>query len=176
MTKNKTHDLTPLYAILYIVLGMVLMIWPDMSSGVICWILGAGGVLCGLYYFFGVWQSYRQGMPFQANLVLGVIFLALGIFCISSPKIVLSILPFLLGAVLLINGATKVPRCIEMKKFNFMYWWLELIFAVVTTVLGVVLIFNPFSLVRISIIFFGASVLVSGISDLVMFVWSGRSR
>ena len=77
---------------------------------------------------------------------------------------------------LLLDGASKIPRALEMRSFGFSRWWVEMLFAVVTAVLGLVLVFNPFSLVRLSVIFFGVSLLISGISDLVMAVWAGRYR
>ncbi|MGI5894749.1 MAG: HdeD family acid-resistance protein [Candidatus Merdivicinus sp.] len=173
---KKTGFYYGILPILYIVLGIILIIWPTMSSSIFCWIVGIGALLYGLFHLFSFWQASREGFSFRIELILGIIFAALGIFCLISPRTILSILPFFLGVILLIDGASKIPRAMEMKELGFSRWWIELLFAVVTAILGLILVLNPFSLVRFSVIFFGVSLLVSGITDLVMTTWSGRYR
>lgn len=173
---KKSYDLSGILPILYIVLGIVLMIWPGMSSSIFCWIVGIGALLYGLFHLFQFWQNSKDGFAFRMELVLGILFGALGLFCLISPRTILSILPFFLGVILLIDGAAKIPRALEMRTWGFGRWWIELLFAIVTAILGLILVLNPFSLVRFSVMFFGVSLLISGITDLVMTVWSGRYR
>ena len=173
---KKSPSLTGLLPVAYIILGLILILWPSMSSSIFCWIVGIGSLVYGLFHLLNFWRAAQSGGGGRGELAVGIILAALGIFCLASPRTILSILPFFLGAMLLLDGASKIPRALEMRSFGFSRWWVEMLFAVVTAVLGLVLVFNPFSLVRLSVIFFGVSLLISGISDLVMAVWAGRYR
>ena len=46
----------------------------------------------------------------KGELILGVIFSALGVFCLITPQTVVSILPFLLGVVLMLDGIQQNPE------------------------------------------------------------------
>lgn len=171
---KKSAALSALLPVGYILLGIVLMIWPTMSTDIFCLVVGVGALVFGIFYLIRYWQNCREGFTFRLELVLAVVLAALGIFCLVTPRTLLSILPFFLGVVLLIDGVGKIPRALEMKELGFPRWWVELLFAVLTVALGLVLVINPFSLVRVSVIFFGASLAISGVTDLFMMAWSAR--
>lgn len=173
---RKSSALAGLLPVAYIVLGLILILWPSMSSNIFCRLVGIGALVYGLFHLLNFWRGAQNGTGSKGELAVGILLAALGIFCLASPRSILSILPFFLGALLLLDGASKIPRALEMRALGFSRWWVELLFALLTAVLGLVLVFNPFSLVRLSVIFFGVSLLVSGVSDLVMSVWAGRYR
>lgn len=172
--KYKETTVPVLLALGYVVLGMILVIWPTEAAKALCWIIGICSLLFGVYHFVRYWQSSRSGFTFTFELVLSVIFVLLGIFCLVSFRTLLSFLPFILGIALVIDGAAKLPRAFSMREFGFSRWWVELLLALLLAILGLILIFDPFSLVRFSVVFFGASLVVSGISDLLMILWSSH--
>ncbi len=169
---RKSSALTGLLPVAYIALGLILILWPSMSSGIFCRLVGIGALAYGLLHLLNFWRFARG----RGELAAGILLAALGVFCLVSPRAILSILPFFLGALLLLDGAVKLPRAFEMRALGFSRWWVELLFAALTAVLGLVLVLNPFGLVRLSVIFFGVSLLISGVSDLVIAAWMGRYR
>lgn len=173
---KKSAALSALLPVGYILLGIILMVWPSMSADLFCLVVGIGALVFAIFYLVRYWQNCREGFTFQMELVLAIVLAALGIFCLVTPRTLLSILPFFLGVVLLIDGVGKIPRALELKSLGFSRWWIELLFALLTAALGLVLVLNPFSLIRISIIFFGASLAISGVTDLFIMAWFGHSR
>ena len=80
---------------------------------------------------------------------------------------VLSFLPFLLGLILLLVGLSKLPFAIDayhMKTPSFRYL---LVSSIAPLVLGAVLLWNPFGAVKGMIAFFGLSLIIAGVSDLL---------
>ncbi|HIV18144.1 MAG TPA: DUF308 domain-containing protein [Candidatus Merdivicinus intestinigallinarum] len=173
---KKSPVLSALLPVGYILLGLALIIWPSMSTDIFCLVVGVGALAFGIFYFARYWQTKRAGFSLQAELIIAIVLAALGIFCLVTPRTLLSVLPFILGVILLIDGVGKIPRAMEMRALGFARWWVELIFAVITAGLGLVLVLNPFSLVRAAVIFFGVSLVISGLSDLFMSAWAANRR
>lgn len=154
-------------AICAILLGAVLMIFPGMSGKVFCWALAIGALV---YAASCIWQyisSRRMAVPAGSLLTQGVIFAAIGLFCLLRPVRVLSFLPFLLGLILLLVGLSKLPFAIDayhMKTPSFRYL---LVSSIAPLVLGAVLLWNPFGAVKGMIAFFGLSLIIAGVSDLL---------
>ena len=91
---KKSATLSALLPVGYILLGIVLMIWPSMSTDIFCLVVGVGALVFGIFYLVRYWQNCREGFTFRLELVLAVILAALGIFCLVTPRTLLSILPF----------------------------------------------------------------------------------
>ena len=108
-------------------------------------------------------------------MFFGVAFTALGAFCLITPSTVVSILPFLLGLVLLLDAVGKFQRALQMRSVGFPYWWVSLVFAVCVLLLAITLLFNPFGAVKFTMIFFGACLLADGIADLI-YLFSTRAQ
>ncbi len=60
------------------------------------------------------------------------------------PSVIISILPFIVGIVLVFSGLIKVQDGINLKRFNYDRWFLVLGFAVISVILGIVVLLNPF--------------------------------
>ncbi len=151
----------------YVVLGGLLIWRPDGSAKVIGWAVGIAALLYGVLHLINYWRTQRMGDGGKSELFLGITFAALGIFCLITPQTVLSFLPFLLGLVLVVDAVGKAQRALEFRRLGLSRWWLALLLAICLLVLGVVLLFNPFGAVRLTMIFFGACLLGDGILDIV---------
>ena len=93
---SKIKAIQILQAAGYILLGLFLVLKPDTSVRAICY---GCGVIAAAYGLLHVLQC-RKGKA-KGELILGVIFIALGVFCLITPQTVVSFLPFLLGVVLM---------------------------------------------------------------------------
>lgn len=165
-----------LLAIGYALLGLFFIIWPGTSVQAICWIVGIGALIYGAVCFINyIRMRRRDQISFTSELFFGVTFTALGAFCLITPSTVVSILPFLLGLVLLLDAVGKFQRALQMRSVGFPYWWVSLVFAVCVLLLAVTLLFNPFGAVKFTMIFFGACLLADGLADLI-YLFSTRAQ
>ena len=154
-----------LASILYLVLGLVLLIWPAASSLALCRLLGAAMLLYGLFNLVGFFLRDSGMGAFRLELFLGVVATGVGIFFLVQPRLVLSFLPIVMGVYVVIDSAVALKRTLELYRMEYHRWWLSLVLALVGIVLGLVLVFRPFAVTTTFFRLVGVVFLYLGISD-----------
>lgn len=163
--KNLKANYT-LSAIICVVIGLVLIIWPGTSTQLVCMVLGSVLLLYGLiqlalYLFARERTLYLQGM-----LVLGIIFCVLGVWILLKPEIVIATVPIIIGIIIVVHGLHKISQAISLNKMGYDNWWVALLFGILTVALGGVLIYNPFSVINTVVRVIGAFLLYDGLSNM----------
>ncbi len=77
-------------SILYLALGLVLTVFPDISSTVFCWGLAATTAVYSLLHFWRFYTAYKQNKKDYTALGMGVLFGAACVFCIGWQSVLLS--------------------------------------------------------------------------------------
>lgn len=163
--KNLKANYT-LSAIICVVIGLVLIIWPGTSTQIVCMVLGSVLLLYGLiqialYLFARQRTLYLQGM-----LVLGIIFSVLGVWILLRPEIVIATVPIIVGIIIVIHGIHNITQAVSLCKMNYDNWWIALVFGILTVIFGGVLIYNPFEVVNTVVRVIGAFLLYDGLSNM----------
>ncbi len=153
-------------SIAYLVFGLILLCKPGLSGTLICTVLGAGALIFGIVKLVSYWRLKEAGGLFQTDLMMGVIFAAVGIFTLVRPDVILSILPIVLGIALVLAGLSKLQRAFQLKGFGFSRWTSVLAAGILTSLLGVVLLVNPFGAATAMIQCIGIGLIVDGASEL----------
>lgn len=155
---------------LYVVLGIVLVVWPTMSLKMICYGLAAAMIVMGISY--GIMYFTKDNLEgfLQMDLVIGIVCLAFGIFILLNPSFLGTVLPFAMGIILLLGAVVKIQSSINMKRLCFKRWYLVLTGALILAVLGIVLLCNPFTEERWRILYIGICLIMDGLVNLVSLV------
>lgn len=149
-----------------ILLGLVLLIWPNMAVSVI---LNAIGIFCIVLGTIDVIRYFlldERAAIVSNDLAIGLSWIACGVLVIALKGLLISILPFFFGLVVLIGGLVKVQGALCFKRMRAARWYVELICSVVSIVLGVLILLNPFSTGLLLMRFIGGALVLEGISDL----------
>ncbi len=148
------------------VLGLVLILRPGLTASVLC----AGLGICALIFAAVRLLDYflHRGTASGGELAVGVALAAVGALCLASPRLVMSILPFLLGVVLIIDGAGKLSRSLELRKLGYTRWYLTLLLSACLLLVGVVMVLNPFGTVELAVGFFGLCLFLDGLLDILL--------
>ena len=164
-------------AVAYVVFGLSLLIKPELSTTVICYAIGAVCVIYAVANLIKYFTGSMNRMYIEPDFVLSVIICVFGIVTIVRPSVIISILPFIVGIVLVFSGLIKVQDGINLKRFNYDRWFLVLGFAVISVILGIVVLLNPFGtgllFTRIVGLFFTVDGVLS-ISSIVMLRKNGK--
>ena len=150
----------------YIAVGIILITHPGATGILICRAAGALAMLLGGFRVFTALRARGADWFFQLDLIVGVLLLAFGIFAMAQPRVVLSILPVVLGVYLVTECVGKVQRAMILKRNGYPRWWTVLSLGPLTGLLGVLLIVNPFQAVETSLMVLGISLAFNGVSDL----------
>lgn len=152
-------------ALVTIVLGVVLIWWPDRSINFLCMLLGVSIFITGIIYILGWLARRREGVP--AFFVLpGVILCALGVWLMTSPNSVIMLIQYIFGAILIFHGLVDFQGAFALVRQGWSRWWMDLLFALLTVCLGGLILFNPFGTFAALVILIGAALIFDGVSDL----------
>ena len=149
-----------------IIIGAVLVIWPDMSLRIACMAIGAVLLSGGLIKLIGL-LLHRDGSLFSyLNLIFGIIISLLGAWIILKPEQILKMVPILVGIIIVIHGIQNLGQAISLRKARYEKWWIALILGLLTACFGALLIWNPFTANEMFVMCIGFFLIYDGASDL----------
>lgn len=155
-----------LSAVICVILGIVLLVWPGQSTQVVCMILGI--VLGG----FGIIQivlylaTQEKTMVSHSMMMLGIVLAVIGGWIVLKPDTIIKAIPMIVGILIVIHGLHNAVQAIDLKKIQYDNWWVALLLSLLTIALGVVLICNPFTVVDTVVRLIGAFLIYDGLSDM----------
>ena len=159
---NKYLNSGIILTIVFILVGGILIVKPDISFNIISYLIGGSLIVSGIYLF--IIDSKTKNI--FINVFLYAILLTLiGILIILNPITLKVILPIFLGLWFLISGIFKIRLDIYMK--DEPYFILSLITNIITVICGVILLINPVESVSAITISLGIIIVVSSISSLI---------
>ena len=144
---------------------MVLLIWPATSAKIICIVLGIIVLAHGIFRIVGYFMKDDFGIPDRFDLALGIFNILLGCYALFCTRQMLTLLPLLLGILIIIESIFKVQALIDLKRVGYQNWWIDLILTILTIAIGVILIIDPFSGLALTI-FIGVSLIFDGLINL----------
>ena len=156
-----------------IIAGLFLFLFPEISSGVIGILFGIVLFVAGLSEVIGYIISIKQfreenyGKAAGAEIVLvySICIMALGIFFILKPEIVLQLLATIVGIFFLIDGIVKLRQEIFLFNRKNVYSLVLLGLAIALVIAGIALLINPFKGTSSIIVFAGICFIVSGLES-----------
>ena len=162
-------------AVVTVVLGLLLVLFPAAALTSVSYVLGgiaiAMGVIRTVRYFK---QDHTYPYLFQSDLVVGLLSVGFGIFMVSQPVTVLSILPHIFGVLMVGCGIGGILRAVDAKKAGFASWGVLLALAIVSIVLGWLIMANPFGVMETAVIIIGASLIYQGVTDIATTLMVGK--
>lgn len=155
-----------IFSIFYIVLGFVLIARPETSARAICRVFGALILILGVIRVIRYFAGNDFADQFRFDLARGILAVMFGIFMLIAPNAVIVALPVLLGLAIIIDSVLRLQLSIDLKRLQYEKWWLGLVLALVTGVLGAMLLFNPFAGSVALTMYIGISLVIDGIVNL----------
>lgn len=155
-----------LISVVIAMLGFTVMLNPEAAALSICsligWALLIGGALTlGAYFTAG---------KSRFVLIMSLIQLIPGIYIIIRPDIMVKFITLILGLLLLSYGIAGIRESVENRAFGYSHWWLSLIVGILTTVLSICVIINPFTSASAVMIFAGGAMAAHGISNIITII------
>lgn len=163
-------------SLITLILGLILIIWPDLSGVLMCYMLGGALLLMGAAQLLIYIRGNRTGLSNRFKMMMGIILALLGIWICAKPEIVLGLVPVVLGIVLILHAIQDISYILEIKNAGVERWWVALITTLVTMALGIFLVLHPFLAFEMAMIYVGIGLVYNGVSDLVLVILAGYYR
>lgn len=159
---NKYLNSGIILTIVFLLVGGILIVKPDISFNIISYFIGASLIVSGIYLFI---IDSKTNNIFINVFLYAILLTLIGILIILNPVTLKVILPIFLGLWFLISGIFKIRLDIYMKDES--YFILSLITNIITVICGVILLNNPVESVSAITISLGIIIVVSSISSLI---------
>lgn len=155
-----------LSAVLCILFGITLIVWPDISIRVVCIGLGCVLALSGLVNLVTYIVARDGSLLSQISLFAGIILAVVGVWIILKPDTLIVMVPIVIGVIVTVHGMHNLMQTVELCRNKYDKWWIALLLGIATIGFGILLIANPFEAVSTVIILIGFFLIYDGISDI----------
>lgn len=160
----KSMSYSVIRCICALVIGVLLVVWPEAAIIYLVISIGALFLVPGLVSVFGYLMRGRQmGISFP---VIGLGSLLFGLWLMIMPAFFVGILMYVLGAVLVMAGINQIVQLSAARTWTLVpagYF----VVPVLVLAAGMVVLFNPFTAATVPFIVLGVSGIVYALSDLV---------
>lgn len=153
-------------AILCVIFGLVLIIWPGTTAQIVCRMLGGVLLIYGIIQIAVYLFNRERTVLSQGMLVLGIVFAVIGAWILLKPDTIIKAVPVIIGVLIVIHGMHNIVQAVALQKDGYEKWWLAFIFGCLTVAAGGILIYNPFEAVETVVRLIGAFLVYDGGSDI----------
>ncbi|MCM1183115.1 MAG: DUF308 domain-containing protein [Roseburia sp.] len=169
MQKLKENISSIILCLCELIIGILLLIDPvGFTSGIITTVgivLIVTGILKVIQYF----RTDPAEAALQQSLTKGIIAILLGYFCTLRANWVIMtfpILSILYGIAILFSGLCKIQWAVDFLRLKRKYWFVAGIGAVLSIVLSIVILVNPFATAIIMWRFIAISLIIEAVLDI----------
>ncbi|MBQ6172689.1 MAG: DUF308 domain-containing protein [Clostridia bacterium] len=147
--------------ILLIALGIAMLIWPEESLKIPCIIIGAVLAIMGIIKIIAFIAKKTKG---SSGLFVGLAQIAIGAAFIFASDFFISVFHYVIAFILLYGAIMMFINAFNLRKVFGMMFMASLIFAIITTILAIVIIINPFVFVQLR----GIALIIEGLAMVIV--------
>ena len=158
---------TIISSIILIALGFLLIFKARDVMFTLSYVVGAILVALGTVAIIKFLEKAKKQEPTELEAIYGLISIVLGIVVISHPQAIASIVPIVLGIGIIINSANKFDYSLQLKAAKISVWKSTMLIAIISTLCGIVLLFNPFAAAEAATKVIGVFIIVYALLDII---------
>ena len=158
----------------YLICGLLLLLWPDLAMTIANYALAAGLSIIGLVFIISYIRMTALDAVKSMSLAIGLVTLLIGVLLLFNPEILVAALPFLWGLTLLVGGFGKVQIACDLKRIGDSKWWLALVAAMLSLILGVLAVCRPAFIAAVFVQFIGIALIFESALDMAAEIIVGK--
>lgn len=162
------------------------VIWPSLISSIFLLLLGlllffkSGATLIGISYLVGgvlialgviaiinFLRNSSKDIFVELNIVYGIVSIVAGIFLVTVPEFIGSIIPIVVGIAVIISSSFKIQQALVLKNLGSKYFAPSIIMAIMCLICGVVILFNPFTSTVVVTQIIGLFMIIYAVLDII---------
>lgn len=148
-----------------IIFGLALLIRPAQTTGFILNFIGGVLMFIGAFRIARYFLKSRDTAMYNMDLGLGSTLAVIGLLIYVFKGFLLSIVPTIIGVILLVSGLIKLQTAIDFKRMYVHRWQLQMATSIISILMGAVILFNPFCTALLMTRIIGAAILVEALQD-----------
>ena len=151
---------------LCLVVGILLVIFKGYTAQIICTVTGA--ILIALAVWRLVKQAIRQNV--QEGLIFNLVLLAMGLTLALFSWFVPKMIAMIIGTILVIKGFFEIREAMIEKRLGDNRWQVDLVFACIGFVFGVVLTLIPWAALDVVAVLIGIVLIVEATLSIIALI------
>ncbi len=156
-----------LRGVLAIILGVVLVMWPEAAIIYMIMVIGACFLLPGIYSIVGYFLRNKENEVTSPMFPLdGLGSLLLGAWLLIMPHFFVNILMYLLGAFLVLAGIQQIATLIRARKWSIVPYGFYVLPSLILLV-GILILVYPMDVMANTLTVFGVATLFYGVNELI---------
>lgn len=128
-------------SIIILIFGVFIFIKPDLTVKTLSYLLGIILLISGIN---NIVTAFNKEATDNLNMAIGIIVIISSLVLFFNPTIIASIIPLLIGLYMIASSAFKLQYLHTLKSLTNKWDTGVVVVAIITLVLGVLLVFNPF--------------------------------
>lgn len=155
-------------SIMLLFLGTLLIFESEITIATISYVIGAVLVAAGTFALIRYISLNKEGFDSsELDILYGSVTIILGILVITNPHAIASVIPIILGIAIIISSANKLQYAFNLKNKDNDLWKTTMVIAVISTICGIVLLFNPFAGAVLLMRIVGIFITIYAILDII---------
>lgn len=159
----------------YLVIGLMLVIWPTMSSITLIDVAGAGLIVIGLIKAIRYLSAKNPSDAFDLTLIKSAFLVLIGIVIICKAKKIIELLGILFGIGLVFTSLVRIQLAINLSKNSSKNWAIIIGTGIAMLIYGVILLVDPFKAIATANIFAGIGLIIDAVSGLLSVFWVSKA-
>ena len=153
-----------------LVCGVLLILFGNLALRITAYVLAGVMILCGIWSVIAYIRSKPVRRITESRLATGLILLVAGGLLAFNPNYLEDILPFIWGLALLFGGFLKIQYAFDEKSVRVNRWWIMLIFAAFSVIVGIISLLNPSFLGENRSLVIGILLVFEALLDIMVFI------
>lgn len=164
-------------AISYIVLGVFMVIHPDITASSLRIMFGVIMLIYGIVNLVSFFLNKDTEENLFLELASAVVAIALGIFVlVADAALINSILFYTMGVIIIIDGLVNAKRAFNLKSMGMKKWYIFLITSAISVIAGILCIVFKDILASVIVVIIGCVLIYEGIASLITMFMVSRMK
>ena len=157
-----------IYSIVFLIIGLILIIWPNESLNIGAKVIAGIFILgSGIYILRFLTNKEEKFSSDYFFLISSLVLIGISIFVFIDSDWLIKVINIFVGIILIISGISNIGNVVMVRK-NDKIWWAFSILPLLILICGIIIIINPTSLTDLITRIEGISLMIEGITTLVV--------
>lgn len=146
--------------------GLLMILYPDPSQSFIGIFFGISLLVFGIIKLIGYYSRDLFRLAFQYDLQFGILLCLLGIITLIRHREAVAFLCAAYGICIIADSLFKVRTALDAKAFGIRQWWVTLVLAILTGLMGLLIALSPLAAAQALTVLLGISFVCEGLMNL----------
>lgn len=140
---KQVRNVTLLFGLLFIALGVLLIIFPNEMTNLLWIIFGLASLVFGIYRLIRYFTVQRYETVIATELFFGILFVVFGVLALVKRSFIVNNMFFIFGIMILAGSVLKLQTAINLAQVGYFKWWIVLVFGLLAAGVGTFLLLEP---------------------------------